>query len=160
MIRNSLSIGGTDGTTSLETTRFSDRKERAPQSQSQIQTAVARALEPSGCSAASLARKGQYADWRDQPQASAATRSDPQQGPARRNLAEAGKSLAVQSTKARALEVFPHTLEGGVAQFPLPGQCAIFHLDQKFWLEPPGFGLAHLCRKRRRACGKPACSML
>src|SRR3569833_1995482 len=81
-IRYFLNIGGADGTTSMETFRVTDRKDGPPQSQSQIQAPVMRTLERSGCSAASFARHGQHADWRNQPEASAAAGGDPEQGSA------------------------------------------------------------------------------
>lgn len=41
------------------------------------------------------------------------------------------------------LQVFPQSLEGRMAEFPLAGQCPVFHFRQKFGLKPFRLGLLY-----------------
>jgi len=85
----------------MEAPWIAHRQEGAAQGKPEVQTPLAPAVERQGSEAATLARQGQHANRRDQPQDGASPSFDCEQGAARGHLTETYQPLAVQSAQNR-----------------------------------------------------------
>src|SRR3954468_1061939 len=100
------SSGGHHGATRMETARLADRQDRTAQGQSEIQAALARTLDRRRGEESQGAGQAEYADRGIESEAEAAAGRHPQQGATRRDLAEAGQPLPIQSQEDEAVEHF------------------------------------------------------
>ncbi|MDF0521209.1 hypothetical protein P0R31_28590 [Bradyrhizobium yuanmingense] len=96
------------GKSSIETAGLTDRPQRTAQGKSRLQAPRARAVDGCRCEQVEAACERQHADRRDEHQAAAPRRGDPQQGAARRNFAAARQSLALQpANQSREAALIP-----------------------------------------------------